>query len=469
MDSNGDEVANTPQRNTLVSQDENKLNLNKRTEDEKSGRELLSKNEKSDEDVNVYKKSQESVESKQAKNEENPKEEKTKTKAEEEKKGEEEEDTTEQKNEKDKKKKKKEKLPIIPYKVSDSYQGALIASLKKENKIRPKTLLEPDFDDITRNIGELDLEEKQKNDEQKLEDLNMEEKEREDKTFLSKYKESSLSGNTMLQDPMALFSGARRAYIDQFYKLSDLFVICPLYFNYRISLEYCTSQDQGETKKKEGKNEYTAYHLFNTKEITPSCAHNCLSNQSRPIDINIFNFILDSKDDDRKIQRFLSIKKKCRCALSCLCACCSRPTFIVETPIEQLGQIIELRTVCDPTLNVLNINKDVVYVIKGNCSDCGYCCRDQCCDDRRCATCKFDIYDGSMEKSLGTIEKDHRSGKKVKPDYDQLVVTFPDSASCQDRVLLMCSAIVIEYLYFQSMSNTKRCSGEPRFRHAFSK
>ena len=468
MDSNGDEVANTPQRNTLVSQDENKLNLNKRTEDEKSGRELLSKNEKSDEDVNVYKKSQESVESKQAKNEENPKDEKGKTKTEEEKKGEE-EDTTEQKNEKDKKKKKKEKLPIIPYKVSGSYQSALIASLKKENKIRPKTLLEPDLDDITRNIGELDLEEKQKNDEQKLEDLNMEEKEREDKTFLSKYKESSLSGNTMLQDPMALFSGARRAYIDQFYRLSDLFVICPLYFNYRISLEYCTSQNQGDTKKKEGKEEYTSYHLFNTKEITPSCSHNCLSNQSRPIDINIFNFILDSKEDDRKIQRFLSIKKKCRCALSCLCACCSRPTFVVETPIEELGQIIELRTVCDPTLNVLNINKDVVYVIKGNCTDCGYCCRDQCCDDRRCATCKFDIYDGSMENSLGTIEKDHRSGKKVKPDYDQLVVTFPESSSCQDRVLLMCSAIVIEYLYFQNMSNTKRCSGEPRFRYAFSK
>ena len=108
MDSNGDEVANTPQRNTLVSQDENKLNLNKRTEDEKSGRELLSKNEKSDEDVNVYKKSQESVESKQAKNEENPKDEKGKTKTEEEKKGEE-EDTTEQKNEKDKKKKKEGK------------------------------------------------------------------------------------------------------------------------------------------------------------------------------------------------------------------------------------------------------------------------------------------------------------------------------------------------------------------------
>jgi hypothetical protein len=44
----------------------------------------------------------------------------------------------------------------------------------------------------------------------------VEEKEREDKTFLNKYKESSMNGNTILQDPMALFSGAQKAYIDQF-------------------------------------------------------------------------------------------------------------------------------------------------------------------------------------------------------------------------------------------------------------
>jgi hypothetical protein len=468
MESSGIEGGN----NILSSGGDNKLNLNKGSDaGEKSGRELLSKNEKTEEEPNSYKKSHESenVETKKSKNEENNENErKTKTKKEEEK--EKEEDTNDaEKDQKDKgKKKKKEKLSIIPYKVSASYQGDLIQSLKKDSKLRPKTLLAPDFDDITRDIGELDEEEKQKNMQEKLEDMNVEEKEREDKTFLNKYKESSMSGNTFLQDPMALFSGAQKAYIDQFYQLSDLFVICPLYFNYRISLEYCTSQNQ-EAKGKGGKKEFTAYHLFNTKEISPACSHNCLSNQSRPININVFNFIVDSKESDRKIQRFLSIKKNFRCALSCLCACCSRPTFIVETPIEQLGSIIELRTACDPVLNVCDINKDIIYVIKASCTDCGYCCRDQCCDDRRCATCKFSIYDGLQENELGTIEKDHRSGKKVKPDYDQLVVTFPESASCQDRVLLTCSAIAIEYLYFQSMSNTKRCSGEPQFRNAFSK
>ena len=279
--------------------------------------------------------------------------------------------------------------------------------------------------------------------------------EREDKIFLNKYKESTLLGNTMIQDPMAVFSGAEKVYIDQFYKISDLFVFCPLYFNYRISLEYKISD-----------REYAAYHLFNTKEVSPSCSHDCCANQAREIDINIFNFILNS--NERKIQKFIKMKKNCRCAFSCFCACCSRPSFIVETPVEMLGTIIEIRTISDPVIHVTDINNDIIYIIKAKCSDCGYCCRDQCCDNRKCAGLNFIIYDKDQKNAIGFVQKDHRSGKKIKPDYDQLSVTYPPGISCQDKVLLMCSAIVIEYLYFQNLSNTKRCSGKPRFINAYS-
>ena len=331
-------------------------------------------------------------------------------------------------------------------------------ALKKQNKVRPSALLEPERDDITRNIKDLDDEEENQKQLEKKEDENAEDKEREDKIFLNKYKESTLLGNTMLEDPMALFHGAEKVYIDQFYKLSDLFVMCPLYFNYRISLEYKTSDT-----------EYTAYHLFNTKEISPPCSHNCCANQAREIDINIFNFIVESKE--RKIQKFIKLSKNCRCAVSCLCACCSRPTFLVETPIEMLGKITEIRTVCDPILHITDINNDVIYVVKTKCSDCGYCCRDQCCDNRKCASCYFEIYDGkddALQNKIGYIRKDHRSGKKIKPDYDQLVVVFPPDCICQNKILIMCSALAIEYLYFQNLSNTKRCSGKPRFLNSYS-
>jgi len=356
---------------------------------------------------------------------------------------------------------KKVKLPIIPYKISDSYPQTLINILKKNDRLRPKTLLAPEMGDITRTIDDLVKDEERQLKIEELEDKNMENKERDDKIHLSSYRQSSLTGNTLLQDPFALFYGAETAYIDQFYKLSDLFVLCPLYLNYRISLEYCI----GET---DGKKEYAAYHLFNTKETSPPCSHNCCANQAREININIFNYTLEPEEKTRKIQKFVTLKKGCRCAFSCLCACCSRPTFYIDTPIDPLGKIIETRTVCGSLINVLDINDDIIYTITSNGGCCGFCCRDQCCDNRKCASCEFLIYDNKMDNPIGMIKKDHKSGRKMMPDYDQLKIVFPPGISCQDKILLVCATLVIEYLYFQNFSNTKRCSGAPRFLNSYS-
>ena len=238
--------------------------------------------------------------------------------------------------------------------------------------------------------------------------------------------------------------------------------MCPLYFNYRISLHYENSEDKN-----------IAYHLFNTKEISPACSHNCCANQAREIDINIFNFILNS--NERKFQQFIKLKKKFRCAVSCFCACCSRPTFTVETPIEMLGKITELRTTTDPIIHITDINDDIVYEIKTSFCQNGFCCRDQCCDNPKCSICEFFIYPppnknkpNERRASLGSIRKVHRGGRQTKPDYDQLVVVFPVDSSCQNKILLICAALVIEYLYFQNMTNLKRCSGKPRFLNSYS-
>lgn len=57
----------------------------------------------------------------------------------------------------------------------------------------------------------------------------------------------------------------------------------------------------------------------------------------------------------------------------------------------------------------------------------------------------------------------------MMPDYDQLKVVFPPGdTSCQNKILLVCAALVLEYLYFQNFSNTKRCRGAPRFLNAYS-
>ena len=456
MDSNGEEENNDKDypevsENEIQNQEENndKLNINnKRIE---SSRDEMLKNEDKVEDKqtkeNILEKEKEEEKKKQL--EENEK--KKKEEQQEEKKSEDLLVTLE----------KKIKLDIIPYQISGAYPSMLMNALRKANRIRPKNLLGKEHGDITRTIDELKKDEERQFKIEELEEKNLESKERDDKNHLSNYKQSAINGNTLIQDPFAVFHGAETAYIDQFYKLSDLFVICPLYYNYRISLEYCTGEN-------DGRKEYTAYHLFNTKETSPPCSHDCCENQAREIDINILNFTLEPEDKTRRIQKFVTLKKACRCAFLCFCACCTRPTFYVETPIDNLGKIVELRTGCDPTLNVLDINDDIAYVISATGCDCGYCCRDQCCDSRKCATCEFFIYDSKMKNKIGEIRKDHKSGKKMMPDYDQLKVIFPPEISCQDKILLVCAALVVEYLYFQNLSNSKRCRGTPRFLHSLS-
>ena len=456
MDSNGEEENNDKDypevsENEIQNQEENndKLNINnKRIE---SSRDEILKNEDKVEDnqkkENILEKEKEEEKKKQL--EENEK--KKKEEQNEEKKSEDLLVTLE----------KKVKLDIIPYQISGAYPSMLMNALRKANRIRPKNLLGKEHGDITRTIDELKKDEERQFKIEELEEKNLESKERDDKNHLSNYKQSAINGNTLIQDPFAVFHGAETAYIDQFYKLSDLFVICPLYYNYRISLEYCTGEN-------DGRKEYTAYHLFNTKETSPPCSHDCCENQAREIDINILNFTLEPEDKTRRIQKFVTLKKACRCAFLCFCACCTRPTFYVETPIDNLGKIVELRTGCDPTLNVLDINDEIAYVISATGCDCGYCCRDQCCDSRKCATCEFFIYDSKMKNKIGEIRKDHKSGRKMMPDYDQLKVIFPPEISCQDKILLVCAALVIEYLYFQNLSNSKRCRGTPRFLHSLS-
>ena len=128
---------------------------------------------------------------------------------------------------------------------------------------------------------------------------------------------------------------------------------------------------------------------------------------------------------------------------------------------------MEIQTTCDPVIKVYDVNDDEIYTITTSCCNCGYCLRDKCCGGRKCASCEFSILDKDPKKASGKIVKDHRSGKKTKPDYDQLVVTYPKNISCQDKILIMCGALLLEYLYFQNLTNSKRCSGNPKFINTF--
>lgn len=361
-------------------------------------------------------------------------------------------------NEENKNPPEKVKEPIIPYKVDDSYKNRLKAALEKNKKIRPKTILEEETIDRTLVDGILIQMEQESLKKLNYEKTNALKLEKDSAEEMAKYKESSLNGKTLLQDPLALLYDAKKLYIDQFYKISDFFVLCPLYYNYRISVKY---EEEGD-----------AYFLFQTNEISPIWDHTFCQNQSRSIAINIDNFIVndgssvDKKGEEKLTQTFLYIRKKFRCAVSCFCGCCTRPIFNVESPVDKFGYIVELRTIGDPILQVFDSNDDLIYIISCKGCTCGYCCADMFCGNPKCASCEFFIFDDKKNTVLGTIRKNHRSGKRMAPDYDQLELDFPEQCSCQNKVLLLTSALVIEYLYYQNNLNCKRLFGNPEVKQS---
>ena len=298
--------------------------------------------------------------------------------------------------------------------------------LKNEGVLRPKNLFDGSDFDVLKKEKEI-LKEDQEEDSNKPINEN--------------------NGNTSFENDLAKFMICKKIYIDQYYKISDLFVKCPLYYNYRISLEY----------DKEGE----AYYLFNSIDLSSSCSHNICSNQSQSIKIDIGSY--DSRKEKRK--KFIILQKPFRCACSCFCACCSRPTlniFINNKEKEMIGFIREIRTKYNPIMYIFYKNGILKYKIATSYCQCGYCCRNCHCFEM-CDKAKFDIfnYNDFNEKSIGSIEKVIVRGNKVKPDYEEITVNLPSNASNLDKVLIMASAFFIDLLYYQNIKNSKRCSGGP--------
>ena len=324
-----------------------------------------------------------------------------------------------------------------PYKVDSTYKARLQETLTKKGVLRPTTIFIPEKVDITKNTKEVQKEQ--------------EKEQKKNQTITTVVQsQASLQGiKTELTDGIALFYYCNKLYIDQFYNISDMFVCCPLYYNYHISMEFDF-------------NKGVAYHLFDTKEYSNACSHDCCPNQSREIKIELDNFLLETGNEQKT--KFAELFKNFRCACSCLCACCSRPTMTVtlNSIKKEIGKIVEQRTACSPTIYIYNSNNDLKYKIRGSCSQCGYCCKDICCNC--CKEAEFEIYssrDIDYAKPEGKIKKIKREGEKVRPDYEQLELTFPFICNCNDKILLMSATILLNMLYFQNIHNSYRCHGGP--------
>ena len=183
--------------------------------------------------------------------------------------------------------------------------------------------------------------------------------------------------------------------------------------------------------------------LFKAKEQSNCLTRQILSPQCRPFKLKN-NLEEDDKESGNKA--FLLIDRPCRCTFCCF----ERPeitvTWVEEGRNEFLGRIREPWDACDIVLDVHDKNGNIKYKIAESCCQLGLCCN---CPCEPCETVNFDINLPSGTKVSNLTKKTAGCCTAMISNADNFAVYFPQNAPREDKALLMCAAIFIDFRYFE--------------------
>ena len=193
-------------------------------------------------------------------------------------------------------------------------------------------------------------------------------------------------------------------------------------------------------------NEFVEY--FFCKEFSTTCMRIICPVNCRQFTMKgNYSYNNENKDENNFKNCYLRMKKPLKCPFLCFC----RPEFIIEylnmdKKYEKIGTIYFKFSFCDPVFVIENDKKKNVYYIEANYCQLGLMCRNNIFGKTEEA--HFFIYNyNNRDKVIGDICKEKCSS--VMSISDDFSVTFPVNASVKEKILLMITAIMIDYQYFE--------------------
>ena len=196
------------------------------------------------------------------------------------------------------------------------------------------------------------------------------------------------------------------------------------------------------------KNENDFVEYFYLKEFSDTCTRLvCPVNYRKFSMKGKFTLNENESNEDNFIDCCLKMIKPMKCPIFCL----FRPLFIIEylnmeKSYEKLGTIIYEFSFYDPIFVVQNENGENIYYITGKYCQLGLMCRNNIFGKTEEA--HFYIYSyNDKEKVIGDICKEYSSS--YMNIADDFLVTFPENASAKEKLLLMMTAVMIDYQYFE--------------------
>ena len=201
--------------------------------------------------------------------------------------------------------------------------------------------------------------------------------------------------------------------------------------------------------------------LFKCKEYSECCMRNCCPASTREINMVIKHIATAANLDENFSAPFVDVKKPFKCT----CCCLERPEMLVNFggTKQPLGRIKQVFTCCDPLFNIYDNTGSLRYIIHGECCQCGLCCANNFCG--KLSEVIFNLYSSEdRTKPSGSIIKKSATAAELVTSADSYQVNFPANSSPQDKMLLIVSALMIDYQYFEeTASENNNNSGSYRY------
>uniref|UniRef100_A0A0G4IB44 Phospholipid scramblase n=1 Tax=Chromera velia CCMP2878 TaxID=1169474 RepID=A0A0G4IB44_9ALVE len=190
--------------------------------------------------------------------------------------------------------------------------------------------------------------------------------------------------------------------------------------------------------------------MFIAKETTGFCARCCLPTTCRPFNLEMF-----IKVPGQSPQPFIKADKECQMT----CCCLNRPKMQVMNNHtgQQIGILKDDFDCCNHIFSINDNQENPTLRIKGNCMQCGICCK---CPCGPCKYVKFDITDMKSQQAVGQIVKENTCLGTIADDMnDKYWVDFGAVSEPQWKAMLVTAAIFIDFRMFQGGKKDENSTG----------
>ena len=250
----------------------------------------------------------------------------------------------------------------------------------------------------------------------------------------------------LVTDPMAELNSCTSVIIKQQPELLELIAGCETANRYHV-LGVCN----GVYK-----------YLFKCHERSSFCQRNCCPSHIREFNMDMYH--ATSVPLAGNISgKFANLFKPFKCS----CLCCNRPIINVTLGADNkyVGKIKHLFSCCDPEFEVYNA-QGLKYYVRADCCQCGLLCANNFCG--KLSTATFEVFQPGSSNIVSTITKmSAQSYSEVITDADSYQVSFPASATAEDKLLLIALGLMIDYQYFETSSSDENGMHRRRYGYGY--